>query len=128
MPLSYLNLEPAVLTLDRNSCCFSHESLLNTAVKAGHLEMVQFFVAVGADVNRVCNRTEKTPLKEALDAKHALIAEYLRSMGAIEKSLAEAACDGDVALVCALTPSIDTRFHVVFNLALSGAGVAVGWF
>ncbi len=74
------------------------EPLLHTAVKAGHLDVVQFLVAEGADVNAVCDR-HRTPLREALEAKHTEIAECLRGAGAFEKCLQVAAKEGDVALV-----------------------------
>ncbi len=85
------------------------EPLLHTAVKAAHLNIVQYLVAEKADVNAVCDR-HRTPLREALEARHTAIAESLRgaytaiaeslrSAGAFEKSLQVAAKEGDVTLV-----------------------------
>ena len=87
--------ESCVLTSDRQMCT---EPLLHTAVKAGHLSIVQLLVAAGADVNAVCDK-QRTPLREALETKHAAVVEYLRGVGAFEKCLQVAASEGDVVLV-----------------------------
>ncbi len=89
----------ALLSCNSLRCSLDNpnESLLHTAVRTGHLEMVQLLVGFGADVNDPWS--DASPLKLAIDAKHTAVAKYLRSAGGLEKSFNSAASDGDINLV-----------------------------
>src|SRR5436190_4882526 len=57
---------------------------LHEATRGGHVEVVKFLVANGANVNAL-NFSSLTPLKLALGYERASIAEYLRAHGGLEK-------------------------------------------
>ncbi len=81
------------------SCRSNSESPIHTAAKLGHLEIVRLLVAYGADVNSEWSEYSTTPLRQAIDGKHTAVADYLRSVGGLEKSFRAAASDGDINLV-----------------------------
>ena len=59
------------------------DAALHGAVAPGHLAMTRWLLARGADPNAL-DFAGKTPLRVALDAGHAEIAELLRAHGGIE--------------------------------------------
>jgi cytohesin len=63
---------------------------LHEATRGGHVEVVKFLVASGANVNAL-NFSGLTPLKLALGYQRTGIAEYLRTHGGLEKAVVSAA-------------------------------------
>lgn len=59
---------------------------LHLAARKGNMAVAQVLLNHGADVNARTSATEggRTPLVEALRAKHAELAEFLRSQGGVE--------------------------------------------
>jgi hypothetical protein len=90
---------PGIVLLTSLCCRSDSESPVHTAAKIGHLEIVRLLVDHGADVNSEWSEHSTTPLRQAIDVKHAAVADYLRSVGGLEKSFRAAASDGDINMV-----------------------------
>ena len=76
---------------------------LHEATRGGHVEVVKFLVANGANVNAL-NFSGLTPLKLALGYQRANIAEYLRTHGGLEKAPTSAPPVSRVAVATNVVP------------------------
>ena len=70
---------------------------LHEATRGGHVEVVKFLVASGANVNAL-NFSGITPLKLALGYQRTSIADYLRAQGGLEKAQAAAPSASSVSV------------------------------
>ncbi len=71
------------LLLD-NGCNEGFDNALHAAIMGGHVDMVNWLLAHGADNLQVLNYEGKTPLTKAVELGHTAIADTLRNHGALE--------------------------------------------
>ncbi|EAX90586.1 hypothetical protein TVAG_221290 [Trichomonas vaginalis G3] len=59
-----------------------YQTPLQTAIKKNDLEMANFLISLGADVNEICRSDDSTALIKAVEGDNKEIVEYLLSQGA----------------------------------------------